>query len=244
MPVKPKSRKTWIAHNFVAPAWLFENFAQYTAVIPPGSLQNFRTIGRLSRCFGRPRFREIWVLRWVLKWRSCIVFGYLLYGHSHKQSRRIINKVRPIPYSTVLWLGIGKADTKCSQFCRRHFHFFLNGNCHNLIYIYWGLFPRIPLTLNGYWFNTLGPRQNGHHFADDIFKYIFLNENVWISIEISLKFAKVSMNNIPTLVQIMAWCRLGDKLLSEPMMFSLPTHICVTRPLWVKTLKLFANIVI
>ena len=28
--------------------------------------------------------------------------------------------------------------------------------------------------------NTLRPRQNGRHFADDIFKCIFLNENVWI----------------------------------------------------------------
>ena len=37
-------------------------------------------------------------------------------------------------------------------------------------------------------FNTLRPRQNGRHFADDIFKWIFLNENVWIPIEISLKF--------------------------------------------------------
>ena len=36
--------------------------------------------------------------------------------------------------------------------------------------------------------NTLRPKQNGHHFADDIFKYIFLNENVLISIKISLKF--------------------------------------------------------
>ena len=26
--------------------------------------------------------------------------------------------------------------------------------------------------------NTLRPRQNGHHFPDDIFKCIFLNENV------------------------------------------------------------------
>ena len=26
--------------------------------------------------------------------------------------------------------------------------------------------------------NTLRPRQNGRHFADDIFKWIFLNENV------------------------------------------------------------------
>ena len=36
--------------------------------------------------------------------------------------------------------------------------------------------------------NTLRPRQNGRYFTDDIFKYIFLNENVWISIKISLKF--------------------------------------------------------
>ena len=37
-------------------------------------------------------------------------------------------------------------------------------------------------------FNTLRPRQNGRHFPDDIFKCIFVNENVWIAIEISLKF--------------------------------------------------------
>ena len=28
--------------------------------------------------------------------------------------------------------------------------------------------------------NTLRPRQNDHHFSDDIFKFIFLNENIWI----------------------------------------------------------------
>ena len=32
----------------------------------------------------------------------------------------------------------------------------------------------------------------------------------------------------------MAWRRTGDKPLSEPMMVSLLTHICVTRPQWVK----------
>ena len=31
----------------------------------------------------------------------------------------------------------------------------------------------------------------------------------------------------------MAWRRPGDKPLSEPMMVSLPMHICVTRPQWV-----------
>ena len=81
--------------------------------------------------------------------------------------------------------------------------------------------------------NTLRPRQDGRHFPDDIFICIFLNENEWHSIEISLKFVpKVPINNIPALVQIMAWRRPGDKPLSEPMMVVLPTHICVTRPQW------------
>ena len=79
--------------------------------------------------------------------------------------------------------------------------------------------------------NTLRPRQNGRHFADDTFKPIFLNTNIKISIKISLKLVpKVPINNIPALVQIMAWRRPGDKPLSEPMMVSLTTHICVTRP--------------
>ena len=37
-------------------------------------------------------------------------------------------------------------------------------------------------------FNTMRPEQDGHHFADDIFKSIFLNEKVCILIKISLKF--------------------------------------------------------
>ena len=49
--------------------------------------------------------------------------------------------------------------------------------------------------------NTLGPRQNGRHFADAIFKCIFFNENVLISIKISLKFVPSGqINNIPVLV--------------------------------------------
>ena len=67
--------------------------------------------------------------------------------------------------------------------------------------------------------NTLRPRQNGRHFPDDIFKRIFLNENVRILLKISLKFVpKGPINNIPALVQMMAWRRTGDKPLSEPMM--------------------------
>ena len=81
---------------------------------------------------------------------------------------------------------------------------------------------------------TLRSGQNGRHFPYDIFKCIFLNENVWIPIKISLQFVpKGPINNIPALVQIMAWRRSGDKPLSEPMMVSLLAHFCVTRPQWV-----------
>ena len=74
-------------------------------------------------------------------------------------------------------------------------------------------------------FNTFRPRQNGRHFADDIFKCIFLNEDARISLKISLKFVpKVRINNIPALVQIMAWRRPGDKSLTEPMIVSLLTQ--------------------
>ena len=82
--------------------------------------------------------------------------------------------------------------------------------------------------------NILRPSQNGRHFADDTFKRIFMNENVRLSINISLQFVpKGLIYNIPSLVQIMAWRRLGDKLLSKPIVVRLSTHICVSRPQWV-----------
>ena len=92
-------------------------------------------------------------------------------------------------------------------------------------------FRRVPGQLDLSVLNTLRPGQDGCQYPDDIFKYIFLNENVWISIEISRKCTlKGQINNIPALVQIMAWRRPGDKPLSEPMVISLLAHICVTRP--------------
>ena len=54
-------------------------------------------------------------------------------------------------------------------------------------------------------------------------------------LELWLKFVPEGpINNIPALVQIMAWRHPGDKPLSEPMLVRLLTHICVTRPQWVK----------
>ena len=63
---------------------------------------------------------------------------------------------------------------------------------------------------------TLKSRQNGRYFVDDIFKCFFA--------------PSFPINSIPTLVQTMAWRRPGDKPLSESVMFSLLTYICVTRP--------------
>ena len=53
--------------------------------------------------------------------------------------------------------------------------------------------------------------------ADEIFKSIFLNENDKIPIQNSLKFVAPIDNN-RALVYTMAWRRIGDKPLSEPMM--------------------------
>ena len=51
--------------------------------------------------------------------------------------------------------------------------------------------------------------------TDDNFKCIFLNENDRIPVRISLKFVPRSLiDNKPA----MAWCRIGDKLFSEPML--------------------------
>ena len=93
---------------------------------------------------------------------------------------------------------------------------------HCALFCHMSPFHRQETSLKGH-LSTLRPRQNGHRFADDVFKCIFL------------KFVpKVPINNIPALVQILAWRRWSDKPLSEPMMASLLTHICVTRPQWVK----------
>ena len=87
--------------------------------------------------------------------------------------------------------------------------------------------------------NTLRPRQNDRHFPDDILKCMFLNENIWILLKCLVKFVpNVAIDNILSLVQIMAWRRPGSKPLSETIMVNSLTHKCVTRPQWVKRFSL------
>ena len=79
-------------------------------------------------------------------------------------------------------------------------------------------------------FNTLRPWQNGRHFPDDIFQCIFLNEKFRFHRNL---FQKAPINNILSLVQIMAWCHPSDKPWSQPMTVNFLTHICIIRPQWV-----------
>ena len=85
-------------------------------------------------------------------------------------------------------------------------------------------------------FNSL--RQNGRQFCRRYFQVHFPE---WKCLNSDWSFTKFvhkgPINNIPALVQIMAWRRPGDKPLSESMMVSLLTHICVTRPQWVYDLR-------
>ena len=87
--------------------------------------------------------------------------------------------------------------------------------------------------INTYYLNTLRPRWNVRHFADSIFKCIFIYEKVSMLIQISLNFIPKSPIYIKAaLVQIMVWHRT----VANKWRPSLLTHICVTRPWWVKAI--------
>ena len=80
----------------------------------------------------------------------------------------------------------------------------------------------------------------GWHKMAANFLTTFSNSFSWMKVyKFWLRFhsrfvLKGPIDNIPALVQIMAWRRPGDKPLSETMMVSLLRHICITRPQWVK----------
>ena len=67
--------------------------------------------------------------------------------------------------------------------------------------------------------NSSPSGQNGRHFTDDIFLCIFMNEKFCLLVQISQKFVPNGpIDDNQALAQIMAWRRIGDKPLSEPML--------------------------
>ena len=72
------------------------------------------------------------------------------------------------------------------------------------------------------WFNTLRPRQNDQHFFRQHFHINLMNEDLGI---ISPNFVPNSENDNKTaLVQIMAWCRTGNK--PSMMAYFTDAYIC------------------
>ena len=81
-----------------------------------------------------------------------------------------------------------------------------------------------------HWGRDKWPPFSRRHFQMHFLQWKYMN-----FAEISLRFVPNGpINNIPALVQIMAWHRPDDKPLSEPVLVGLLTHIWVTRPQWVK----------
>ena len=78
--------------------------------------------------------------------------------------------------------------------------------------------------------------KNGHHFADDIFNCILMDEKFCILIRIALKFPKGPIDIKWALVQVMVWRRIGptydylDQIWSSSL-----RHLCDTRRGWVKS---------
>ena len=92
--------------------------------------------------------------------------------------------------------------------------------CNFISYQVW--YSASPLLKQHSKLETFSPRQDGHHSPDDIFKCIFFNENWFIFFSNATAIcSQGQIDNKPALVQIMAWCRLGTKPLSGPMMVKL-----------------------
>ena len=78
------------------------------------------------------------------------------------------------------------------------------------------------------------PGLNSRHFTYNIFRCIFVNQKIWILIEILQEFVdKGSIDNNTALVLIMVWCWIGNKPLFEKYWPDSLPHICGNRRRWV-----------
>ena len=77
---------------------------------------------------------------------------------------------------------------------------------------------KLVLFLSRRYINLSLPWKKWSPFRRWYFRCIFVKEKFCILIKISLKFVPKGWIDNPKLVQIMVWCRIGDKPLSEPML--------------------------
>ena len=88
---------------------------------------------------------------------------------------------------TSSWLAKGKRESKYLIYS------FPYWNVPNRSIIECNSFGSVVLDPLVSFFNTLRPRQNGRHFADDNSICIFLHENFWISNKMSLKCVSLDL---------------------------------------------------
>ena len=82
--------------------------------------------------------------------------------------------------------------------------------CLSLVWAYFIIVPNL---------NIMTSKQNGHHFTNDIFKWIFFNDDYLTLIKISLQYVPLCLiDNVAAPVHIMAWHQTDDKQLPDPKM--------------------------
>ena len=144
----------------------------------------------------------IWIINFIIILAVTLLFCDPLGSYQY------IHYIPPAQLTCMVWYKCYVQSYKAGA----DLHMF--DSIHNVV--------RAAMSRKMYDFNTLGPRQNGRYLVCSWMKI-----SITISIIISLKFVpKGSVNNIPTLITILAWRRPGNKPLSEPMVVILLTHIC------------------
>ena len=170
----------------------------------------------LHTCWMRSWLTTGWHVEVSAKWTTFCRQHFQIYIFLFKKLCILLEFVSSGPTdnkSSLVWVT---ALFPVAQLTIRH-HWFGSQLTTRLKWVEYGV--HIIHVLNFWCLNTLRPIQNGQHFTDDTFKCVFLNENIRILINILLKFVPYGpLNNIPSLVQIMAWHQPGDKPLSETMM--------------------------
>ena len=176
--------------------------------IPPISSQ--RTLRPLSGVCRAEPSRECWILTTRVRDQSplSVVWCTHLSGITNRSSTGAIR--RCWSQSTRRWRMLSRSTPMLMSWSASH-------HCVQRMRAHWK--PWSSHRWGNRIFNTLRPRQNGRHLAHNIFKYIFLNANLWILNKISLKYVLWGLiDNMAALIQIMASRRRGGKPLSEAML--------------------------
>ena len=183
----------------------------------------------------------VWKYRDVYKIKSEKIFISFLTGPSHAQKNKVSHDNKIILKMFILLQAMLSYKWSTPDTRERHVtsHKFNSMWPREWCHVSWILGIAGPNNIACSQLTHWSQHKMDAIFPNNIFKWIFLNENAWILIRISVRFVpKGEINNIPALIQIRAWFSPCDKPLSEPMMVSLLMHTCVTRPQWVNIKQL------